>query len=127
MPSLNMASGEAAPLIEYLQFILNNKLEIHNEHTDNKGWPSMFDSRIIRFGTEGNSKINRIMRKPRRTNWDFFTRHHSDNTAYLQMSGNIRSELQLETVMKGFNRVVIDAYHASCLSKTIRNRDLVSM
>ena len=136
---------------EYLlEFILSNKLEIYNvgntptfvtstrqEVLDItlgntlmngmvRNWrvsdePSMSDHRIIRFDIEGNSEIKRIIRNPKRTDWESYTMHLSNNIAHLQGSGDIRSELELETVVEDLNTIVIDAYEASCPAKTVKS------
>ena len=81
----------------------------------------MSDHRIIRFDIEGNSEIKRIIRNPKRTDWKSYTMHLSNNIAHLQGSGDIRSELELETVVEDLNTIVIDAYKASCSTKAVKS------
>lgn len=74
----------------------------------------MSDHIIIKFDIEVNSELSRIIRHPRRTDWDSYTRHLSGNLTHLQVSADIRSEIELERVSEGFNIIVIYAYKASC-------------
>lgn len=74
----------------------------------------MWDQRIFRFKIEGNSEVDRLIRNPRRTDCGSYIRLLNDNIVYLQVLGDIRCEIELDTVVDGFNIAVIDVYEASC-------------
>lgn len=63
--------------------------------------------KIIKLDIEGNSEVERIVGNTRRTHWNSYIGHVSNNMAHLQWTGYMGSELELETVIEELNTIAI--------------------
>ncbi|XP_037929185.1 uncharacterized protein LOC119666118 [Teleopsis dalmanni] len=76
--------------------------------------PSMSDHRILRFDIEGSPINKKILRNPRKTNWENYTENLKYNLVQLGLDEIIQNEIQLENYLENLNGAILNAYEDSC-------------
>lgn len=80
--------------------------------------PSMSDHRIIRFDIEGSTLGKRSYRNPRKTNWENYLHHLSNNLSHIGIKSRVKNNMELETAVEELQSCIISAYEESCPIKT---------
>lgn len=75
------------------------KLEV-----EDMGEHSILDYRLIRLNIQGRSEVEGIMNNPKKTDWDSYARYFNNKIIHPSMSRGIRSELELEAMVKNLRR-----------------------
>ncbi|XP_037930669.1 uncharacterized protein LOC119665518 [Teleopsis dalmanni] len=85
---------------------------VKNWRVSNK--PSMSDHRIVRFNIEGSPINKKILRNPRKSNWENYTENLKYNLVQLGLDEIIQNEIQLENNLENLNGAILNAYEDSC-------------